>query len=207
MNNLEPIITIATFILGSILAVFLVRYTKKVDSRFEYLKPASPEDAKRLTLHELECFCPPNWGQVPVPTAMEALSRLYKHLQYASRGRSFLITRAAVWKMLDLLREKTSTIDRVENIIGEKLAMQLYVYKTVIASAIGNQMELPKNPGKEQKEYEKILEETVAHTLWVLKMYEQMNDVRPPSDDPEFALLTYGEASLNEFRRKIQLKK
>ncbi len=131
------------------------------------LKPAPKEDARRAALHELEFFCPPNWQKKSVKKSRKALSRLYKELQYASRGRSFLITRAAVWKMIEILKNKK---------VSRKTSKELYIWKTVIACALNLEKNIPIFPIYAQKKFKKRLKKVVEHTKWVVAIYNNETD-------------------------------
>lgn len=155
---------ISQYILPAIIAIF--------GAWFLYLlRPVAKEDARRCALHELEFFCPPNWGLITKRNALEALSRLYKELQYASRGTSFVITRAAAWEMKKIIIRTVRWKDKV----SEQDSMELYVWKTLIAVSLGNKHIFPLMQIF-QKRFKQKLNNSVRHTKWVLSLYNKMND-------------------------------
>jgi hypothetical protein len=153
------------------------------------LRPVAKEDARRCALHELECFCPPNWGLITKKNALEALSRLYKELQYASRGTSFVITRAAAWEMKKIIMRTP----KWKNQVNERDSTELYVWKTLIAVSLGNKHIFPLMQSF-QKKYKGKLKNSIKHTKWVLSLYNKMND--------QVITIPY-EHLLNEFKEKL----
>ncbi len=135
------------------------------------IQPASKENAKRQALHELEPFCPPSWEKVKVEDAETALSEIYKHLQYASRGRSFLISRAAVWEMQKIL----DGFPEKGRLINMETAKELYIWKTLIACALGAQIIIPFFPHYSQKRFGRRLSKVINQTEWVLIAYNKMH--------------------------------
>lgn len=134
------------------------------------LTPFQKEDANRRALHRLELFCPPSWNTYTVKQAREALSKLYRDLQYASRGKSFIITRAAAWEMkkiIDNIRPDDRTIDLEES-------KELYIWKTLIARLISRKEFLPEM-FLSGKKFKGRLRKGVKYTNWVLDMYNKMN--------------------------------
>lgn len=154
------------------------------------LKPADKENAKREALHELELFCPPGFGSFLKADAMSTLSRIYKHLQYASRGRSFLVTRAAVWEMTRIVEG----VDGSE--ISPKIARQLYIYKSIIAFALGQQRHRPLFARSAQRKYRGRLKRVIKQTHWMIREYNKMNEPKIE----EF------EKQLNEFQKSLLRK-
>jgi hypothetical protein len=134
------------------------------------LQPAAKEDANRCALHELEVFCPPNWNSKSVEEINKALSSLYKELQYASRGKSFIITRAAAWEMKKILKSKSNPGD----MLNEEESQKLYVWKTLIAILLSKKSLVPNFTGF-QKAFRGKLRRAIRHTRWVLAAYDHMN--------------------------------
>lgn len=158
-NFLNPILVLIGIILSIGTTIFIF-----------FVQPASKESAKRCALYKLELFCPPNWGQFDKSMATKSLSKLYKHLQYASRGYSFIITRSAVWEMIKIL-------DNVQMVNGKIIGQdckKLYIWKTLIAHALGSNNMILLNLSSQLK-YKKRLPAIIKRTIWVLNMYEKMN--------------------------------
>jgi hypothetical protein len=141
------------------------------------IKPSSKEDAKRRALHKLEIFCPPNWGTKNVGETLIALSKLYKELQYASRGNSFILTRAAAWEMKKIIDRSP----RSDMIISTENSKELYMWKTLIAVSIGNKPIIPLFTNR-QKKFKAKLANAKKHTKWVLINYDFMNKTKIVED-------------------------
>lgn len=169
-----------------------------VRRRAESLRLVPKEDAKRETMHALECFCPPKWGRVRKRECVDALSTIYRHLQYSSRGRSYLLTRASIWKMMNLLDDMDVSPHRV---LSQSQSMQLYLYKTVIAGAIGNQMRHPKRPNLDQKDHRQIIKDTLEHVYWVAVSYQEFNTSVPLIGQSSYS--KWCEVQLKDFVRSI----
>jgi len=157
------------------------------------LQPAAKEDANRRALHQLEVFCPPNWSSKSVKKINRALSRLYKELQYASRGHSFIITRAAAWEMKKLLKNKTEPNEK----LSEAESQNLYIWKTLIAILLSKKNLFP-NIIWSQRKFKTTLHRAIAHTKWILFAYDHMNNT---SLKNFFPLLEEFEEKLLQFQR------
>lgn len=151
-----------------ILAAFIAAFSAANIIR---LQPATKEDANRNALHELEMFCPPKWNSISVKEALEALSNLYKLLQYASRDNSFIITRAAAWEMIKILRSKTNS----GALVNEEESQRLYIWKTLIANLLSKKNAFLSITCSHRR-FKARLHKAIVHTKWVISIYDHMNN-------------------------------
>jgi hypothetical protein len=105
--------------------------------------------------------------------------------------------------MLNLIHENEPEIKANSNVIPLDISVLLYIYKTIIASALGNQMQLPNNPNKSQKNYSKILKNTIKHTKWVIEMYHIMNHENSYYISNQIDIISKSKEPLKIFQHKL----